>query len=115
MSRLKPRPTKPLPKKRPLLSSPTIRWPLVAGRCPPIHFADVDSLFGHFVERGQFTQALHDFDDAVGDVIHFFRSVEAAEAEADRGVGKIFANAQCLEHVAWFESCLLYTSDAADD
>ena len=37
------------------------------------------------------------------DVIHFFLGVEAAEAEADRGVRQIVADAQRLQHVAGLE------------
>jgi len=34
----------------------------VSGRSAPVHFAQVDAFLGHFVERGQFAQALHDFN-----------------------------------------------------
>src|SRR4029077_2590466 len=49
----------------------------------PVYFGNIDTLFGHFVERGEFTQFRDDLYHLVGDIIHFFFRIEASETEAD--------------------------------
>src|SRR5882724_6661671 len=61
--------------------------------CLPFHFRDVDSLFGHFVERRELAQLGDDLNHLVDDVVNFLLRIETAESESDRGVGEVFADA----------------------
>ena len=54
----------------------------------------IHALFRHLIERRKFAQLRDHVDDAAGDVIDFFFGVEAAQAEADRGVRQVVADAQ---------------------
>src|SRR6266481_6891262 len=60
--------------------------------CLPFHLRNIDSLFSHFVERGELAQLGDDLNHLVDDVLDFLLRVEAAEAESDRGVREVFAN-----------------------
>src|SRR6266851_2070894 len=78
--------------------------PVLLG-CLPFHFRDVDSLFGHFVKRGKLAELGDDLHHLVDDVVDFLLRVEASEAEANRGVGEVFADAYCFEYVARLQGC----------
>src|SRR5580704_3685837 len=69
----------------------------------PLHLGDVDAFLGHLVKWRKFAQLGDDLDHLVDDVVDFLLRVKAAEAEADRGVGQIFADAERLEDVAGFK------------
>src|SRR5260370_15223073 len=51
--------------------------------CLPFHFRDIDSLFGHFVERGELAQLGDDLNHLVDDVVYLLLRVETAEAESN--------------------------------
>src|SRR5213078_2474899 len=73
--------------------------------CLPFHLGNIDSLFGHFVKRGELAQLGDDLNHLVNDVVDLFLRVETAEAESDRGVSEVFANTQCFEYVARLQGC----------
>ena len=60
----------------------------------PLDLGEVDAFLDHLVERGELAEVLDDGDDLVGDVVDFCLGVEAAEAEADGGVGDVVAEAE---------------------
>src|ERR1700722_9916064 len=66
----------------------------------PLHLGDVDAFLGHLVKWRELAQFGDDLDHLVDHVVDFLLRVEAAEAEADRGVRQGFADAQRLEDVA---------------
>src|SRR5579864_784644 len=70
----------------------------------PLHFGNVDAFLGHFIKGRKLTQLGDDLDHLVDDVVDFLLRIEAAEAEADRGVCEVFADAEGLEDVAGFQS-----------
>src|SRR4029077_7288378 len=57
----------------------------------PFHFRNIDSLFGHSVERRKRAELGDDLHHLVDDVVDLLLRVEAPQAEADRGVGEGFA------------------------
>ena len=69
----------------------------------PLHLGNVDAFLGHLVKWRKLAQLGDDLDHLVDDVVDFLLRVKATEAEANRGVGQIFADAQSLEDVAGFQ------------
>src|ERR1700730_1021608 len=60
--------------------------------CLPVHFRDVDTFLGHFIQRGQLTQFGYHLHHLVDDVVDFLLRVETAEAKADRRMSQVFAD-----------------------
>ena len=52
----------------------------------------------------KFSQPADDFDNAIGDVIHFFFRIEAADSEPDRCVGQILSDAERLQNIRRFQT-----------
>src|SRR3954468_16704200 len=70
----------------------------------PVHGGEVDSLFVHLVQGRHLPQLVDLADHEVGDVVDLLQRVEAAEAEADRRVGEVVADAHRVEHVRGLEA-----------
>src|SRR5258708_6874612 len=69
----------------------------------PLHILQIDAFLRHLVQRRKSAQTLDGFNDAVGHVIDFGSSVEAADAEADRTVRQVVAGAQSLQYIRWLK------------
>src|ERR1700730_1202730 len=69
----------------------------------PLHLGDVDAFLGHLVKWGKLAQLGDDLNHLVDDVVDFLLRVKSTEAETDRGVGQIFADAQSLKDIARFQ------------
>src|SRR5277367_6820471 len=66
----------------------------------PLHLGDVDAFFGHLVKGRKLAQLGDDLHHLIDDVVDLLLRVKAAQAEADRGMGQVFANSQSLQHIA---------------
>src|SRR5271163_3563106 len=69
----------------------------------PLNLRNIDAFLHHLIERRQLAKFLHDVDQLVGYVIDFGLVVEAAQAEADRAVRDIVAEAQSLQYIRWLK------------
>src|SRR5688572_13076001 len=73
---------------------------LVSG---PLDALEVDAFLVHLPERREVAQLRNLVDDQLDHVVHLLLGVEATEAEADRGVGQLLADAEGAQHVARLE------------
>src|SRR5262249_28600232 len=64
---------------------------------------EIHALEVHLPERGQIAKLLHLVDDELDDMVHLFLGIETAEAEADRRVRQLLADAEGAEDVARLE------------
>src|SRR4051812_3868791 len=70
----------------------------------PLHAGEVDPLLVHLVKRGHLPELVDLADHQIRHVVDLLLGVEAAEAEADRRVRQVVADAHGVEDVRRLEA-----------